>query len=122
MKHFGVEELLDRIGVIRHARDLDLLLFCSRHRHVLLTAEQLAAFVGYDLQHVTATVDTMIDAGALKRTHSQTHGRVLYVFGPGPILETPLAALLQIASSRPGRLEILHVIERRAPSRASRKA
>lgn len=117
-----VDELLDRIGIIRHARDLDLALFCSRHRHALLTAEQLAAFVGYELQHVTATLDTMIDAGALKRTHNRTHDRALYVFGPGPILETPLATLLQIASSRPGRLEILQTLKSRPPLAASRKA
>ena len=118
----GITELLERIGVIRRARDLDLLLFFSRHRHVLLTAEQLAAFVGYDLQVVTAGLDTMVDVGLLKRTQSQAHGRAMYLLAAVPFAEKTLASLLQMASSRPGRLEILQLLERRGSPRAPRKA
>jgi hypothetical protein len=48
--------------------DLDLLLFFSRHPRVVLSSEQLAAYVGYDLAEVARALDRLLAAGLLRRT------------------------------------------------------
>jgi hypothetical protein len=52
---------------LRNACDLDLLLFFSRHPRVVLSSEQLAAYVGYDLVDVAQALDRLLGAGLLKR-------------------------------------------------------
>jgi len=60
-------QLLEGTG-LRDACDLDLLLFFSRHPRVVLSSEQLAAYVGYDLVEVARALDLLLGAGLLKRT------------------------------------------------------
>lgn len=60
-------QLLEATG-LRDACDLDLLLFFSRHPRVVLSSEQLAAYVGYDLVEVARALDLLLGAGLLKRT------------------------------------------------------
>jgi predicted transcriptional regulator len=60
-------QLVDAVG-LRDACDLDLLLFFSRHPRVVLSSEQLAAYVGYDLPQVARALDWLLSAGLLKRT------------------------------------------------------
>jgi hypothetical protein len=60
-------QLVEAAG-LRDACDLDLLLFFSRHPRVVLTSEQLAAYVGYDLVEVARALDLLLGAGLLKRT------------------------------------------------------
>jgi len=43
MKREQARRLVERIGVLRNACDLDLLLFFVRHPRALLTSEQIAA-------------------------------------------------------------------------------
>lgn len=62
----GVVRLIEAVG-LRDACDLDLLLFFSRHPRVVLSCEQLAAYVGYDLAQVARTLDHLLGAGLLKR-------------------------------------------------------
>ena len=52
---------------LRDACDLDLLLFFSRHPRVVLSSEQLAAYVGYELPQVARALDRLLGAGFLKR-------------------------------------------------------
>ena len=62
---------------LRNACDLDLLLFFSRHPRVVLSSEQLAAYVGYDLVEVARALDLLLGAGLLKRTLNHgTPGRM----------------------------------------------
>ena len=62
---------------LREACDLDLLLFFSRHPRVVLSSEQLAAYVGYDLVDVARALDLLLGAGLLKRTLNHgTPGRM----------------------------------------------
>ena len=69
-------QLVDAAG-LRHACDLDLLLFFSRHPRVVLSSEQLAAYVGYDLVEVARALDLLLGAGLLKRTLNHgTPGRM----------------------------------------------
>jgi hypothetical protein len=60
-------QLLEATG-LRNACDLDLLLFFSRHPRVVLSSEQLATLVGYDLVEVARALDLLLGAGLLKRT------------------------------------------------------
>ena len=60
-------QLVEAAG-LRDACDLDLLLFFSRHPRVVLSSEQLAAYVGYDLVEVARALDVLLGAGLLKRT------------------------------------------------------
>jgi hypothetical protein len=60
-------QLVEAAG-LRDACDLDLLLFFSRHPRVVLSSEQLAAYVGYELSQVARALDLLLGAGLLKRT------------------------------------------------------
>jgi hypothetical protein len=69
-------QLVEAAG-LRDACDLDLLLFFSRHPRVVLSSEQLAAYVGYDLPQVARALDLLLGAGLLKRTlHHGAPGRM----------------------------------------------
>lgn len=102
--------LLAQTRVVRHPCDLDLLMFLHRHPRALLTSEQLAAFVGYDIKEVAKSLDAFIDAGLLERMQNRMHAARMYVL----VLEGPhgegLMALLKLASSRQGRQEILRTL------------
>ena len=56
---------------LRDACDLDLLLFFSRHPRVVLSSEQLAAYVGYELVQVARALDRLLEIGLLRRTLNQ---------------------------------------------------
>jgi hypothetical protein len=69
-------QLVEAVG-LRDACDLDLLLFFSRHPRVVLSSEQLSAYVGYDLPQVARALDLLLGAGLLKRTlHHGAPGRM----------------------------------------------
>src|SRR5512134_106935 len=75
-------QLVEAAG-LRDACDLDLLLFFSRHPRVVLTSEQLAAYVGYELQQVARALDLLLGAGLLKRTLNQGAPGRMYVLEVG---------------------------------------
>lgn len=106
-----IQQLLARATVIREACDLDLLTFLSRHPRALLTIERLAAFVGYEMQQVAHSIDALIEAGLLERTQTPKHAARLYALtldGPG---NGGLRALVDLASTRLGRREILDLLD-----------
>lgn len=76
-KHIG--DLLDRMGCLKHACDLDLLLFFHRHPRAFLFSERLAAYVGHELPQVTQSLGTLITAGLLQRSRDSTRPEQLYV-------------------------------------------
>jgi hypothetical protein len=112
MAHETIPHLLDRVAAIHSRCDLDVLVYLYRHADVLLTGERVAAAVGYDLKQVAGSLDSFVFAGLLTRTRSRTDGPGLYVFTVGRPAEGALASLLHIASSRPGRLQILEALGR----------
>ena len=59
MKPDHAQRLLDRIAVLQHPCDLDLLIFLARHRCTLLGTEQLADLLGYDLTQIDASLDLL---------------------------------------------------------------
>jgi DNA-binding MarR family transcriptional regulator len=102
---------LGRIQAIRHACDLDLLLFFYRHPRALLTSEQLVAYLGYDAERVAKSLDGMIEAGLLTRSQYPSNAARMYALelrGPDGAL---LASLLQVAATQQGRRDLMRLLE-----------
>lgn len=117
MKGPRFQHLLASTGALRHPCDLDLLLFFHRHPHALLTSERLAAYVGYDLNQIARSLDLLTDAGLLTRSQNSTHAARMYV------LQTPrsgwLVSLIDIASTRNGRRNLLDAMKEASEGEAS---
>jgi DNA-binding MarR family transcriptional regulator len=47
-------------------------MFLHRHPRTLLTSEQLAGFLGYNLKEIARALDSFIEAGLLERTAQQS--------------------------------------------------
>lgn len=96
---------------MRSACDLDLLVFLHRHPRTLLTSEQLAAFVGYDIKEIAKSLEAFIEAGLLERTQNPMHAARMYLL----ILDGPhhdgIRDLLKLASTRNGRRSILQALD-----------
>lgn len=115
MNRDDARRLLDRIGVLKHACDVDLLVFFARHPRTLLTSEQLAAWLGYELKQIAASLEMLLDAGLLTRSQNRTHAARMYVFVVGDSSDDWVPALLKLASTRAGRLAVKEELSRRAP-------
>src|SRR5688572_6588151 len=57
---------------LREPCDLDLLLFFSRHPRVVLSSDQLATYIGYDVQQVARALELLLGARLL--TRALNHG------------------------------------------------
>jgi DNA-binding MarR family transcriptional regulator len=106
-----IEDLLDHIGCLKHACDLDLLRFFHRHPWAFLISERLAAYVGYDLPQVAQSLETLITAGLLQRSRDSTRPARLYVLTRGGPLAGSLSSLLRIAATPEGRLAVIHALK-----------
>ena len=117
MRPEDAHRLLDQIGVLRHACDLDLLLFFARHPRSLLASESLAAFLGYDLKEIADSLEVLLHAGLLTREQTAAHAARLYVFaigdGDGGSGDGWLPSLVAMASTREGRLALREALRRR---------
>jgi hypothetical protein len=106
----AARQLIARVQVLQNACDLDVLVFLHRHPRTLLTIEQLAAFVGYEMKQVAKTIDALIDGGLLERTQNPMHAARMYLL----VLNGPqgggIKSLLDLASTRRGRHEILQLL------------
>lgn len=98
------------IGPLQHPCDLDLLLFFSRFPRVLLTNERLAQYVGYDMQSVVKSVETLIDAAILSRSQNPNHEARFYVFTPSQSDEW-VRQVVSTASTREGRTRLLRILK-----------
>jgi hypothetical protein len=105
-------QLVEAAG-LRDACDLDLLLFFSRHPRVVLSSEQLAAYVGYDLVEVARGLDLLLDAGLLKRTVNHGAPRRMYVLEVDHA-ETWLEPLRQVCATPDGRHALRALLRERA--------
>lgn len=106
-----IQRLLARTPVIQNTCDLDLLVFLHRHPRALLTSDQLAGFVGYNLKDIARALEAFIEAGLLARTSQQSlhAARLFLVLLDGP--QGPnLSALLELASTRVGRQRVFDVL------------
>jgi len=108
-------QLVEATG-LRDACDLDLLLFFSRHPRVVLSSEQLAAYVGYDLAEVARALDLLLSAGLLKRTLNHgTPGR-MYVLEVDHAEEW-LEPLRRVCATPDGRNALRALLRQRASPR-----
>jgi hypothetical protein len=110
--------LLDRAHVLGHPSDLDLLIFFARHPRSLLASEQLAAFLGYGVREIAASLDLLLRAALLTRTPHRLHGARLYVFSADDANREWLSPLLKLTSTREGRLALIWELRRRASQAA----
>lgn len=123
MKDGEARRVLARIGVIRRAADLDLLLFFVRHPRSLLASETLASFLGYDLKEIAEALDLLLDARLITRTQTSAHAARLYVLTTdhtnGGTKEDWLPSLRELASTRDGRLALKEVLTGPPPDEQS---
>jgi len=110
--------LLAHSRVLKHACDVDLLVFFARHPRSLLATESLANFLGYDLKDIAESLDVLLGAGLLKRAQTPAHAARLYVFALNGAHMGPdggwLPALLEMASTRQGRLALRETLGHRS--------
>jgi hypothetical protein len=104
MKDDHIRRLLDQIGVLRRPCDLDLLLFFIRHPRALLSSDQIAAFLGYEVKRLGESLDVLVTAELLTRTQTPTSAARMYVFAVGGPHGDWLPSLVELASTREGRL------------------
>ncbi len=122
MEREQIRAWLDTSNEIHSACDLDLLLFFTRHAHALLTTEQIVNFVGYSPSAVAAALEHLLAAGLVTRLRGRAADADLYIFngggGGGGSSGASLSSLLDLASTRDGRLAIIDVLPK--PPRAPR--
>ena len=99
--------LLERIGAIREACDLDLLLFFYRHPRALLTGDQLVAYLGYDRERIEDSIERLIEAGLLTRSQNPARAARLYVLALDGVPGELLSSLARIAATREGRQDAM---------------
>lgn len=98
------------IGPLRHPCDLHILLFFSRFPRVLLTNERLAQYVGYDVQQVAKSVETLIAAAILSRAQNSNHEARFYVFTPTQ-LQAWVQQVVSTASTQEGRTRLIQALK-----------
>lgn len=109
-----VRAWLDTSGDVRSVCDLDLLLFFARHSHSLLTTEQLASFVGYGLSAVTEALEHLQAAGLVAGFRDRAAEVDMYMLTAGDRGSSSalsLSSLLEIASTRDGRLAVIDALK-----------
>ena len=104
MKRDQARRLVDRIGVLHNSCDLDLLLFFVRHPRALLTSDQIAAYIGYDVKQIGESLDVLLTAKLLTRSPNPAHAARMYVFSIGGPSGGWFPSLVDFVSSRDGRL------------------
>ena len=110
MEREQILEWLDASAEVRSACDLDLLLFFTRHSHALLTTEQIVNFVGYSPSAVAAGLEHLLAAGLVTRLRGRAADVDLYIFNGGGTGGESLSSLLDLASTRDGRLAVIDVL------------
>ncbi|HEY9530688.1 MAG TPA: hypothetical protein VIQ55_04815 [Burkholderiales bacterium] len=105
-----LRSMLDRIRGIRHACDLDLLLFFYRHPRVLLTGDRLVAYLGYDREQVARSLEALIETGLLTRSQNPSYPARLYILELDALPGGLLSSFLKIAATRAGRQEAMRLL------------
>ena len=106
MKDDHIRRMLHRIGVLRRPCDLDLLLFFIRHPRALISTDQIAAFLGYEVKRLDESLDVLVTAKLLTRLQTPTSAARMHVFAVGGPHSGWLPSLVELASTREGRLAL----------------
>lgn len=106
--------LLDRIEILGNPCDLDVLVFFARHPRTLLSNNQLAVLLGCEFTQIAASLDVLQRAGLITVSENPIDVAQAYVFvtiadqGAGWLPD-----LLQLASTREGRLALVRALRER---------
>lgn len=103
--------LLSRAPVVRSACDLDLLVFLHRHPRILLTSEQLATFVGYDIKEIAKSLEAFLEAGLLERTQNPMHAARMYLLVLTGPRHDGVRDILKLASTHHGQAALLEALD-----------
>ncbi|MEP7306364.1 MAG: hypothetical protein ABJA98_12675 [Acidobacteriota bacterium] len=100
--------LLNRVPALQRPSDLDLLVFFARHPHPLLSTEQFARLLGYPIEEIARSLGVLLTAGFVTRAQQQNRTRParMYGFSPPDATADVLAALVEQASTREGRVAL----------------
>lgn len=98
--------LLKSLPVLQHTCDLDLLVFFAKHPRTLLSTEQLAQLLGYQVSEIARSRNGLLAAGLLTRTQNPTRRPRLYVFTIDGANGRSLSTLVRLASTREGLLAL----------------
>ena len=98
--------LLKRLPALQRPCDLDLLVFFARHPRTLISREQLARLLGYQLEEIARSLGVLLAAGFLTRTETVAQLARMYVFTTGGTDSGSLPAVVELASTRDGRLAL----------------
>ena len=115
MKREQARRLRDRIGVLGNPCDLDLLLFFVRHPRSLLTSDQIAAYIGYDVKQIGDSLDALLASKLLTRSQNPARAARMYVFGISGQDGGGgwLSSLVDFVSTREGRLAMREALTER---------
>jgi hypothetical protein len=89
-------------------------MFFARHPRAIITSEQLAAWLGYELKQIADSLEVLLNAEVLTRTQNPTHAARMYVLNIGGTSGAWLPSLLAWAATREGRLAMMAVLSRPA--------
>jgi hypothetical protein len=107
--------LLDRIDLLGNPCDLDLLVFFARHPRILLANDQLAVLLGYEFTQIAASMDVLQRAGLITVSQNPIDTAQIHFFTTGGDQSTGwLPDLLELASTREGRLALVRALRERA--------
>jgi hypothetical protein len=99
-------DLLARVPSIAHPADLDLFVFFAKHPRTLIASDQLARMLGYSLHEIAQSLDVLLASGVLTRAQNPSRPARLYMFATDSADDESLSALVELASSRHGRLAL----------------
>ena len=105
--------LRDRIDFLGNPCDLDLLVFFARHPRTLLSSERLAILLGYEFTEVAASLDVLQRAGLITVSPNPLDTAHVFVFTTGDQGAGWLTDLVQLASTREGRLALVRALRER---------
>ena len=118
MERDQIRQWLGATHAIRSACDLDLLRFFARHSHALLTTEQIANFVGYGQSQIDEALEHLVAGGEVTRIRGRAADADLYIVEAGDRTDGSLTALLDLASTRDGRLAVIDALPKARLRRA----
>lgn len=105
--------LLDRIDILANSCDLDLLIFFARHPRTLLASEHLAILLGFEFTQVATSLDVLQRAGLITMSENPLDTARIFVFTTGDQGAGWLPDLLELASTREGRLALVRALRER---------
>jgi hypothetical protein len=102
--------MLDSLPAVRHACDVDLLMFFYRHPCALLTGEQLVSYLGYERERLVKSLETLIEAGLVTRSQNPSRTARLYALELESVPGGLLSRFLEIATTRSGRQQVMNLL------------